>query len=898
MNNYSHKEMGFLYFEQGQIDKAIGEFSQALESDFRNENANFGLGLCYHRVREFDKAIEAFNKVLKINPKHKQISYHLGLCYYQKKCFAEAIGYFKNSIRINPQYLLCSHEGLAQIYLEQNKTDLCLKELKQIKDLGQQDNPYHYIMAQIYIREKKYELAIEEFNQVLKINPQYSQVKYQLESCYIELGRIYFGNKDYSEAIIRFKKALELNSQSIDSYDGIAFCYFEQGLACFFKKQYDLTREAFNKAIEINTQLINMHQNLGVQHLERGAHDLAEKEFKVVLQCYSSNVFIYQKLGYIHKNQGKHEFAVADFVKATELYLTRENASKKFIDSCKKKTIGSINNSKFAAKILSLPSFCDKDEIRSTELNASLLPPLALGQITAHLRANGINIDQDDLNIKIHHDNYYSNAPDKEIDIAIFLDENRILRYISGANDNELELVMKKVEEKSNFSNYNIILFSMPLVFRNLGCLMFTLSLARFLKKTYNPILILGGINQSVDLLKKYDCKDMDFIIYREGEVMLFELLSALRNNTKLTEFLSSKVIENGKIIATESHPPIKPDFYGLPVDMYRYKGLNTSYNGTSRKILQEFNESGTLLLPFKFIKGCLYECIFCASSVGKSIYVLKPAVVALYLKELQEKYNPAGFFFLSDTINISKRYINELCDEILKNNIKIFWSDCARADNLDKDTILKMRAAGCIRLIFGMETASPKLLKYVNKKIGLKGLENALQWSDEAGIWTGVEIICGLPHEEDSDIEKTAIFLNRNKEHINSLYFNQFNLKEGSLLLEHPKTFGIENIIEINQYANKDKEFDDFNRYSYDEINGLKWRYKKRQIADSYKRLLGNTYWTNYFPAYEYEHFLFFLYNKFSDKQKISDIFNKASLEKDNLFRKLVLNNKKMQLV
>ena len=102
-------------------------------------------------------------------------------------------------------------------------------------------------------------------------------------------------------------------------------------------------------------------------------------------------------------------------------------------------------------------------------------------------------------------------------------------------------------------------------------------------------------------------------------------------------------------------------------------------------------------------------------------------------MKELKEEYNTSFFFFLSSTINISKKYINELCDEIIKNNLNIYWSDCARFNEMDKETLIKMRKAGCIRLIYGLETASPKMLKYIDKRITLEQASRVIKETHEA---------------------------------------------------------------------------------------------------------------------------------------------------------------------
>jgi hypothetical protein len=426
-------------------------------------------------------------------------------------------------------------------------------------------------------------------------------------------------------------------------------------------------------------------------------------------------------------------------------------------------------------------------------------------------------------------------------------------------------------------------LLSLREIYANASCFLFTLSLARFLKEKYQPTLILGGSGQSIDLLMQYDCRDIDYIIYHENETVLFELLLALKDQNKLSKFLGPRMEPGGKVISTgltDAHPPLKPDFSGLPMEKYRYAGFTHDLDGSCR-ILEEFDRSGTLLLPFKFIRGCPHECAFCTMSNNKIMFVLDPAAVASYLKELQEEHHPTGFFFLSDTLNISKRYVNELCDAIIENKTEILWSDCARADNLDKETLFKMRRAGCIRLIFGIETASTRLLKSMCKGISVRKLEDTLKWADEAGIWTGVEIICGLPHEHECDIDETITFLNKNKGYIDTLYINQFDLRDGSMLLSKAKDLGIENISRIDQYATG--EFSNFHKYSYDEIGGFRWPEKKRQIAHSYKKLLDKTEGNNFF-SYELEHLLFFLYHKFGDKEKVRQMYDEIALKKTAL--------------
>ena len=521
--------------------------------------------------------------------------------------------------------------------------------------------------------------------------------------------------------------------------------------------------------------------------------------------------------------------------------------------------------------LIRLPSFFRKQQF-SSKLNYCLIPPLGMGLIAGYLRARGIFLEQDDLNIKIHYDNYYALTKNSAIDTEVFFDTERIARYAQGDYDAGIDALMEKAIAKINLSKNQILLLSLPDNIENESNLMFALAFTKLVKEKYNCIQIMGGETLWLDLLKsKYKCRHIDYLIYGEGEMPVYHLLLSLSAHKQLEAVPGLQVSEAGKIIRSSiTSKLISPDFSGLPMEYYRSQEEVINYPEELQALMHKFQLSKTLILPYRFIRGCPCECAFCVSSVKQVTDVLSPQEVAVHLKCLQERYRPTGFFFLNDTINISAGYVNMLCDEIIKQNLKILWSDCARADNLDRDTIFKMRSAGCIRLIFGMESASPRILKYINKRIELTQLENVLRWADEAGIWTGVEVICGLPHERNEDIEATINFLKQNNEYINRVYLNHFDLRENTPFYNQPERFGIKRIFDVHQYAEKD--FISYVRFGFDEQDGLAWADKQEQIERSLKKVLkecspGVRYFTD-------EHFLFYLYSMSCAKENIRRMY------------------------
>lgn len=706
-------------------------------------------------------------------------------------------------------------EGL--VYLEQEKYDLAIEEFSNALKINPRYQFVRLKLIQAYAKQKRYDLAKEEIARLLEVNPSCIQA-------YQELGNIYLEEGDYPKGITQFQKVLELCAQlSPNQQKDVDVCVFESyinmGRAYLLIKEYDQAAESLKKAMELKPQ--------------------DERIYKLLPLAY---------------------IALRDYENAVDT-LTKDYDP-----------LVSVKNKEllYKIKILRIPNFYGLD-ILSTEMNSIMLPPLAVGSIVAYVRSQGIPIDQDDLHIKIHYDNYFGDQENK-IDESVFFDIPRVIRYAKGSDDLELDSIMERVLQKTDLKGYKIVLFSLDSCSMNDSHAMFSLCLARYLKKKYNPIIILGGLNYFVNLVRKNGCDltNIDYVIGNEGEEVVAELLLSLIKDEPYQG--TGKEVEKGVIYSIKVPAPVLLDFDGLPLDRYRYRGLKTDYIEDSKlkELVGEFNQSKVFLLPLRLIKGCTNRCIFCASSEGGLIHVVPPSTAADWLQELQRKYNPTGYLFLNDTLNISEKYVNQLCDEIIKRKLKILWSDCARVDRLNKESIYKMREAGCIRIVYGMETASKKLLNYIKKDIDLRQLEDALYWASKAGIWTGIELISGIPYENERDVRETIYFLKKNLRYIDAFYYNAFNIKDTSLMRKHPERYGITNIFELSSYEDG---FSTFVKYGFDEIDGLKWHEKRKQIVSSVETLTA-IFGLTPFPEHEYESFLFFLYSRYADKKIIKNLF------------------------
>ncbi len=514
--------------------------------------------------------------------------------------------------------------------------------------------------------------------------------------------------------------------------------------------------------------------------------------------------------------------------------------------------------------LISTPFFYKKDR---KSFDHTFCPPLALGILFSQLKKGGYNIYQDDLSIRFHRNNYDKNE-NRRFKHDLFFQEERILKYVKNGNDDELEKEILGILESSHidYSSIDIWLISISENTHNSSNILFTLTLSKYLKKRYMPYIVFGGHSFSIGLMMSKYVLDgiVDFIVTGEGEEAVIDVID------KIQQEEGKEFSKEVKIVHKPTNIIVAPDFSGLPLEKYSLTFLDNKELSADNEVARNFFASDVLVLQYKFIKGCPNKCAFCESSGIGLRAVSKPKEVVDAIELMQERFNPTGYFFLSDTINISKRYITEICDEICERNLKILWSDCATAKGFDEEVLKKMRKSGCIRLIFGMETGSPDMLKRVNKEVKLDELENILRMASSCGIWTGIEVICGLPHETDTDIKLTIDFLSKNRDYIDKIYCNMFDLRPNSMMRRYPQDYGIENIRDVNLHSDSGN----FVQFSFDEINGLKWEDKKRQIVESFSRVQRETKCIYDIPNYLQEHLLFYLYDNFHDKAVIKKYY------------------------
>jgi len=162
--------------------------------------------------------------------------------------------------------------------------------------------------------------------------------------------------------------------------------------------------------------------------------------------------------------------------------------------------------------------------------------------------------------------------------------------------------------------------------------------------------------------------------------------------------------------------------------------------------------------------RGCPFNCRFCCKGhpMFRVFRYRSAENVEGELRELKEKWGVEHVRFVDDCFTLNKNRVKKICEKTKE--IGMTFLCITRADMLDRETISYLKMGGCIQADIGMETASPRLLKLMNKGEKVEDYRRAIKMLKEAGITVKVFLMMGYPQETEEDRKLTLQFLRETK--------------------------------------------------------------------------------------------------------------------------------------
>lgn len=274
----------------------------------------------------------------------------------------------------------------------------------------------------------------------------------------------------------------------------------------------------------------------------------------------------------------------------------------------------------------------------------------------------------------------------------------------------------------------------------------------------------------------------IDGIISGEGELTLLHLMEkgnrdGFEDAPNLTFRKGNRIVHNPPAVidALDRLPP--PDFSDFALDKYL----------CPEKVL-----------PILTARGCPWgKCAFCTHHHSYKRYRQRSVNrVVEDIRHLKEHYN-VRFFNIFDEMIPPHRF-RKMAKEITESGLDICYSAYGKpVKRFDRNTLEIIHDSGCRLVLWGLESASERVLDLMNKGTRIDEVEKVIKTASEAGIRNLVFVMFGFPGETEGEFLKTLSFLEKNKAAVHALSKGMFRLMEGSVVALNPDAFGIKEIKE-----------------------------------------------------------------------------------------------------
>jgi len=403
----------------------------------------------------------------------------------------------------------------------------------------------------------------------------------------------------------------------------------------------------------------------------------------------------------------------------------------------------------------------------------SWLPNLGIAYLQSYLRAKGFGSSFLDLNLM-----FVDTLPEPDRQVWVMRTDEywrdtrkraRFFRTFCAAADGLVDALLSH---------------DAPLIGFHVHSLnhQFAVEIARRVKeKDPRRVIIFGGPGVTDPALCASFPPSVDHCVVNEGEITVADVCAAIRAGGDLSRVTGIYTNLAGGGSAFRPRDFVK-DVDILPIPSFDDFPLNRYWGKR---------------IPILLSRGCVGRCAFCDVYSRWEGYRVRK--VEHVFREIVTQVGKTGWnmlHFNDSLVNANPVELGKLCDMIIASKMELKIEGLARAMRHTTRALLdKMRAAGFWKLQWGIESASPRIMRLMNKdQFGdIAIVKKNLSDCHAAGILTAINIIVGFPGETKRDLDETVRFVVDNQDIIDQV--DALNTCEALPLTDitlNPQTHGI----------------------------------------------------------------------------------------------------------
>ena len=368
---------------------------------------------------------------------------------------------------------------------------------------------------------------------------------------------------------------------------------------------------------------------------------------------------------------------------------------------------------------------------------------------------------------------------------------------------------------------------------------------AQWVRKNYPNIKIsMGGGFPNTELRSLSDARVFEFFDYitlDDGELpveLLFNHICHTERSrgafdNKNIEFKRTFLLENGKVVYKNNS--LKPDYKQSEVGTPDYSDLLLDKYISVIEIVNPMHRmwSDGRWNKLTMAHGCYWgKCTFCDISLDY-IKLYEPIAANLLCDRMEEmiaQTGQNGFHYVDEAA--PPALMRALALEILRRKLSVtWWTNIRFEKSFTADLCLLLKASGCIAVSGGLEVASDRLLKLIDKGVTVEQVAKVTRNFTEAGIMVHAYLMYGYPTQTVQETVDSLEMVRQLFEVgvLQSGFWHQFAMTAHSPVGMNPEQYGAVPIFPPLEglgmvFANNDINFKDSTGIDHDKFSfGLK---------------------------------------------------------------------------
>jgi anaerobic magnesium-protoporphyrin IX monomethyl ester cyclase len=209
--------------------------------------------------------------------------------------------------------------------------------------------------------------------------------------------------------------------------------------------------------------------------------------------------------------------------------------------------------------------------------------------------------------------------------------------------------------------------------------------------------------------------------------------------------------------------------------------------------------------------RACYWgRCSFCDVS-GTASETYRQRTIERVVEDMAQLRERTGArHFIFGDLSMSPRRLDRLAAAVVRRGLDVHWLCEARLEEgFTAAVVDRLAVGGCRGLVFGLESASQRMLDRMDKGTAFKHTEPILERCAKANISVNLQAFIGFPGETEDEARETVRFCVGQKSRVTSVSMTSFKLIEGTAAYENASQLGMARLRQRQQPRSLDALWD-----------------------------------------------------------------------------------------